>query len=94
MLESTSPFPKQLLSFFERYSGGSLKEALPLLENLYLQLLAGNASIEIDAPDNKSVKILRQNSIVGSENERTPLVMAQEGNLYFRRYFDYETSLA
>jgi exodeoxyribonuclease V alpha subunit len=94
MLESTSPFPKQLLSFFERYSGGSLKEALPLLENLYLQLLAGNASIEIDAPDNNSVKILRQNSIVGSENERTPLVMAQEGNLYFRRYFDYETSLA
>jgi exodeoxyribonuclease V alpha subunit len=95
MAKKSSRFPDQLLSFFKRYSPkDSLEDTLPILGELYNQLQAGHASIELNPSWDHAVESLKKHLIIGSEKEKRPIILTDEGNLYFRRYHEYETKLA
>jgi exodeoxyribonuclease V alpha subunit len=95
MAETVSHFPNQLLSFFKRYTGkDSLENALPILEELYSRLQAGHASIQVDSGWSEEIKEMKEQLIIGSESQKTPIILTKEGNLYFRRYYEYERKLS
>ena len=65
----------------------------PILEKLHSALLGGSSCLQAsDFPEEFSS--LEENFAIGPPDSVKPLVLAPEGNLYFRRYFEYEQSLA
>ena len=97
MKEITGIRPKlasQILEFFKRHkSQAELDDALPILESLQNKLLEGHSSLNL-TEIGKEIEILKANDLVGGPQEMRPLVLASSGDLYFKRYFDYEISIA
>ena len=94
MNETSALFPRKLLDFFKRHSNSvSTEKALPLLEELYANLIGGHSSLPVDSAV-AEVSVLRDSGVLGNESQARPLVLTEEGDLYFRRYFEYEESLA
>ena len=90
----TPLFPRQLLDFFKRNrTDDPVEKALPLLEKLYANLIGGHSSLPVD-PSAQEISILHDASLLGNETQDRPLVLTAEDDLYFRRYFQYEDSLA
>ena len=94
MNDQTPHFPRQLLEFFKRNrTADSLEKALPLFEDLYANLIGGHSSLPVD-PSTEEISVLHDASLLGNDTQDRPLVLTAEGDLYFRRYFQYEDSLA
>ena len=97
MKETTVLKPKlasQIIEFFKRYKPkAELDDALPILESLQNKLLEGHSSLNL-TEIGKEIEILKANDLVGGPQEMRPLVLASSGDLYFKRYFDYEISIA
>ncbi len=94
MNDQTPLFPRQLLEFFKRNrTDDPVEKALPLLEKLYANLIGGHSSLPVD-PSAEEISVLHDASLLGNETQDRPLVLTAEEDLYFRRYFQYEDSLA
>ena len=92
--EITHKLPAQLIKFFKRKNQNSnIKNAYPLVERLYTNLLEGHSSLQVE-PDNNEIEILRINNLVGSPDDMAPFVLSSTNDLYFRRYYEYEKSIA
>ena len=94
MKAKPSILPSLLSKFLARI--GDEAEAAqiePILEKLHSTLLAGSSCLQAsDFPE--ECASLKENFALGPPDSGKPLVLAPEGNLYFRRYFEYEQSLA
>ena len=97
MKETTGIKPKlasQILEFFKRHkTQAELDDTLPILESLYNKLLEGHSSLNLSEVG-KEIEILKENDLVGGPEEIKPLILTSSGDLYFKRYFDYEISIA
>jgi len=97
MKEKTGIKPKlasQILEFFKRHkTQAELDDTLPILESLHNKLLEGHSSLNLTEVG-KEIEILKVNDLVGGPEELRPLILTASGDLYFKRYFDYEISIA
>ncbi len=97
MKESTvikSKLPTQILDFFKRYKpDAKLDEVLPVIETLHARLLEGHSSLHLEQ-STKEIQTLREYELLGGPEESRPIVWTASGDLYFKRYFEYELSIA
>ena len=89
-----SMFPEQILALFARtYPDAKLAVSLPLLEKLYKRLEQGFSSLE-NAGHETGLDTLLKFRLAGRPNDNTPLVLTENGDFYFRKYYDYENAIA
>lgn len=94
MKEVTSLFPQQLMDFFERRMQISPNDqSLSLLTKLYEALRSGRASLNAKDLGEDLLPSLKS-ELVGKPELKRPIVLTEQGDLYFRRYYQYELILA
>ena len=85
-------------ALYDFFSEKEKPELHPLLRKVLHQLVTlqmekGRGFLTKDEMDEISDDPGRLN-VVGKENENSPLVLSKAGRLYFRKYFEYELSIA
>ena len=94
MKEATSLFPQQLMDFFERRMQiPSDDQSLTLITKLYEALRSGRASLNAKDLGEDLLPSL-ESELVGEPALKKPIVLTEQGDLYFRRYYQYELILA
>lgn len=89
-----SKLPNQILDFFKRYKpDAELDGVLPMIESLHTRLLEGHSSLLLEH-STKEIQTLVENELLGGPEESRPMVWTPSGDLYFKRYFEYELSIA
>jgi exodeoxyribonuclease V alpha subunit len=89
-----SVFPQQILAFFARANPDiELSESLPLLEKLYKRLEQGFSSLE-SAKHETGLDTLLKCRLAGKPDDNLPLVLTDNGDFYFRKYYIYENAVA
>ena len=64
-----------------------------MIESLHTRLLEGHSSLHLEE-SNKEIQTLLENELLGGPEESRPMVWTSSGDLYFKRYFEYELSIA
>ena len=93
MKENPSILPHALAEFLSRVGGDDYEVIEPILRELQEKLAAGSSCVQVDQLKDLA-EALGELNVVGPPEAGKPLVLSAEGNLYFRRYFEYEQSLA
>ena len=92
--EVTSLFPQQMMDFFERRMQiSSDDQCLTLITKLYEALRSGRASLNAKDLGEDLLPSL-ESELVGKPELKKPIVLTEQGDLYFRRYYQYELILA
>jgi len=92
--EVTSLFPQQLMDFFERRMQiPHNDQSLTLITKLYEALQSGRASLNAKDLGEDLLPSL-ESELVGKPALKRPIVLTEQGDLYFRRYYQYELILA
>ena len=93
MKKESSKLPSLLVKFFTRIAGKETEISEALLTILHEALMDGSSCVSsVELGEENAA--LPESLVLGPPDAGKPLVLAPEGNLYFRRYFEYEQSLA